>query len=329
LIAKAGTSKRMPKAITRIFISYSHKDRSFVRELAAVLGERLSDAEIRYDANIASGESFVKTLTHQIERSDVILAVVSPDYLASDWALEEINLAILRRVKDEARLIPIIARPCSPVGFLTHLKPIDFTGDYEKAVTKLIWAITDFRPPGMEGVKPGSTVGTLAPNEIAKLRKELENAVQLFRSGKESSSESKQAEQRRRPECFVVMPFNDKRLEEVYEYFVKPAIEKAFECKRGDDFFGSNIIMDDILQSIQSANAVVADLTGRNANVFYEVGICHALGKSVLLLAQSLDDVPFDLRHRRVQIYDDSPKGLRALESALVNHLLAIAGHNG
>jgi hypothetical protein len=57
---------------------------------------------------------------------------------------------------------------------------------------------------------------------------------------------------------------------------------------------------------------------------FYEVGIAHAQGKPVLLLAQSLDDVPFDLRHRRILIYEYSPPGLHALDEKLESHITSM-----
>lgn len=82
--------------------------------------------------------------------------------------------------------------------------------------------------------------------------------------------------------------------------------------------------MEDILKSIGTADVVLADLTRKNANVFYEVGICHALGKPVLLLAQSIDDVPFDLRHRRVLLYDYSPRGCKRLEGTLKQNMNAV-----
>ncbi len=82
--------------------------------------------------------------------------------------------------------------------------------------------------------------------------------------------------------------------------------------------------MEDVSSSIEQADLLVADLTGRNPNVFYEVGIGHALGKPVLLLAQSLDDIPFDLRHRRVLLYDYSTKGCKRLEIDLVEHVLGM-----
>ena len=68
--------------------------------------------------------------------------------------------------------------------------------------------------------------------------------------------------------------------------------------QRGDDLFGSEDIMDDTRQSIEGACLVVADLTGKNANIFYEVGIAHSLDKPVLLLAQFMSDVPLDLRRK-------------------------------
>ncbi len=125
------------------------------------------------------------------------------------------------------------------------------------------------------------------------------------------------------------MPFGNADLNVVYEDFVKPVLEK--DCfmvvERGDDVFGSNVIMDDILASIRKADLILADLTGKNANVFYEVGICHALGKKVLLLAQAIDDVPFDLRHRRVLLYQYSPAGCKKLEKSLKVNIEAILGN--
>jgi nucleoside 2-deoxyribosyltransferase len=112
----------------------------------------------------------------------------------------------------------------------------------------------------------------------------------------------------------------------VFEDFVRPVIEAQcrLDCERGDDVFGSSVIMDDIRNSIGASDIVVADLTGKNANVFYEVGICHAVDKPVLLMAQSIEDVPFDLRHRRVLLYEYSPRGCKKLEKTLQQNLTAM-----
>jgi hypothetical protein len=62
---------------------------------------------------------------------------------------------------------------------------------------------------------------------------------------------------------------------------------------------------------------LIADLTGRNANVFYELGLAHALKKDVILITQKIEDVPFDLRHYRCIVYDNTIRGASKLESGL------------
>ncbi len=147
---------------------------------------------------------------------------------------------------------------------------------------------------------------TLIKQELTELGSRIENEITISTLQK----------------CFILMPFNKKDLEVVYNDFVKPSIEKLkLQCVRGDDIFGDNIIMEDIIKLIKESTILVADLTYRNPNVFYELGLAHAFGKKVLLLAQSIDDVPFDLRHRRVCLYKYSPKGCKKLENEMVDHI--------
>ncbi|MCP4985132.1 MAG: hypothetical protein GY928_03390 [Colwellia sp.] len=128
------------------------------------------------------------------------------------------------------------------------------------------------------------------------------------------------------PICFVIMPFGKEDLDVVYIDYVKPSVEQlSFQCVRGDDIFGNNIIMDDVVRSIQESTILVADLTYKNANVFYELGLAHAMDKKVVLLAQSTDCVPFDLRHRRVCLYEYSPRGCKKLEQEIIEHVKAIS----
>ena len=119
--------------------------------------------------------------------------------------------------------------------------------------------------------------------------------------------------------CFVVMPFGDRTLDTVYRTCVKRVLSDVcgIECTRGDDLFGSGGVVDTLVAKIAGARLVVADLTRRNPNVFYEVGIAHALRRPVLLLAQSMDDVPFDLKHRHVVIYEPTRAGRTRLRQTL------------
>ena len=90
---------------------------------------------------------------------------------------------------------------------------------------------------------------------------------------------------------------------------------------RGDDFFSSNNIVHEIWAAILAAKAVIADCTSRNANVFYEIGLCHAVGRETLLVTQNVEDIPFDLRHLQFIEYTNSNKSLAALGERLKYYL--------
>lgn len=118
----------------------------------------------------------------------------------------------------------------------------------------------------------------------------------------------------------VMMPF-DARFAAVYEAIKDAATDAGFRCHRADDIWDHEHIMDDIISLIWRAQVVVADFTDRNANVFYETGIAHALGRTVIPLTQSMADVPFDLRTVRSLTYLSNLEGLEALHSELTTKL--------
>jgi hypothetical protein len=103
---------------------------------------------------------------------------------------------------------------------------------------------------------------------------------------------------------------------------VKHVVERHCgpQCVRADDLFGSRQIVSDIWDQIASTRFVIADLSGRNANVFYELGLCHGMEKRAILLTQNLSDVPFDLRDRRCVEYS-AERALDSLVSKLVPHI--------
>lgn len=105
--------------------------------------------------------------------------------------------------------------------------------------------------------------------------------------------------------CFVMMPFArpyDDYYEKIYEAAIKKAGLKPI--KADNEIFGTGKIMDHIWSGINSARVLVAELTTRNPNVFYELGLAHALQKPVVLVSSNESDVPFDLQHIRVIYYD-------------------------
>ncbi|MFX0136507.1 MAG: hypothetical protein ACFFDN_22900 [Candidatus Hodarchaeota archaeon] len=103
--------------------------------------------------------------------------------------------------------------------------------------------------------------------------------------------------------AFVLMPF-DKEFNEVYTDLIKPAFEAVgYKVERADDIVSHENILKDIVRSIAKADLIIADLTSLNANVFYELGIAHTLQKPVIIITQSIDEVPFDLASYRVIQY--------------------------
>ena len=127
--------------------------------------------------------------------------------------------------------------------------------------------------------------------------------------------------------CFVMMPFADP-LGTYYDKIYRPAIEKAGlkPIRADNEIFGTGKIIDQIWTGINSAKVLIAELTQRNPNVFYELGLAHALQKPVVLISSNEDDVPFDLHHIRVIYYDVSDPfwGTKLIEKVAENLLSAI-----
>ncbi len=126
--------------------------------------------------------------------------------------------------------------------------------------------------------------------------------------------------------CFVLMPFSE-ALTEVYEDCIKAAIlELGMKCKRADDIFHNTSIMEVIWTEICSSEIIIADLTDKNANVFYELGIAHTLGKETILITQDPEFVPFDLRHLKYIEYKNTGRGLKDLKQNIKATIRGIRG---
>lgn len=104
--------------------------------------------------------------------------------------------------------------------------------------------------------------------------------------------------------CFVMMPFGqwyDRYYQEIYI----PAIRDAgFEPIRADELFSTGSVVEQIWEQIEKSKVLLAELTEKNPNVFYELGLAHAAKKPVVFTSGRVEDVPFDLRHLRVIVYE-------------------------
>jgi hypothetical protein len=124
--------------------------------------------------------------------------------------------------------------------------------------------------------------------------------------------------------CFVMMPFKG-RFDEIYRNLVIPAVvRQGLSAMRADEMAGPGFIVEQIRAAIQQARLCIADVTGNNANVLYEIGLAHAMNKPLILLAERESEVPFDVAHERVIFYD---KHLDQAEDALKRAIsVALAG---
>lgn len=113
--------------------------------------------------------------------------------------------------------------------------------------------------------------------------------------------------------AFVLMPF-DKAFDDIYKIGIKETANSLkILAERVDEQIFREGILERIYRQIELADLIVADMTGQNPNVFYEVGYAHAKGKLCILLTQNANDIPFDLKHHRHIVYGNSIGDLRNL----------------
>jgi len=122
----------------------------------------------------------------------------------------------------------------------------------------------------------------------------------------------------------VMMPFA-KEFDPVYETIKSACIALGYRCLRADDIWENHTFMQDIFNLIVRSQAVIVDFSGRNANVMYETGIAHTLGKTVIPLTQVFSDMPSDMKHHRVLQYLLNREGLDKMEDGLLKRLQTIA----
>lgn len=141
--------------------------------------------------------------------------------------------------------------------------------------------------------------------------------------------------------CFVIMPFGDpiknpdyhKMMEHIYSMWIKPTIEsitvpgtsdQKFTCHRADKDLSPGEIISHVIENLVDSFIVIADLSDRNPNVFYELGVRHAVSNNTILIARSLDDIPFDLRQLRTILFSYDPPGLFKLQNSLKETIQSI-----
>lgn len=106
--------------------------------------------------------------------------------------------------------------------------------------------------------------------------------------------------------AFCLMPFH-RKFDKIYSTIKTACSQAGYACYRSDEPFVSGNVLRQILCMMTSAEIIIAVLDGKNPNVFYEIGIAHSLGKTVILIgnAKNPDDVSFDLKSERLLLYNN------------------------
>lgn len=141
------------------------------------------------------------------------------------------------------------------------------------------------------------------------------NQATVFQLGDRSAIDPRQMS--------AMMPF-DLSFANVYSTIQAAGTAVGMTVNRADDIWLHTHIIQDIATLISRSRIIVADCTGKNANVFYEIGIAHAIGREVILITQSMNDIPFDLRHLRAITYLNNGEGLAGLQTAIQDRAMTL-----
>ncbi len=156
--------------------------------------------------------------------------------------------------------------------------------------------------------------------EIADLEQRVQGMQQEFeRAEREIDQEylAAQTAPSRSKRIFVVMPFTSE-FDDVYVLGIRDVAEKiGLVVERADDVEHNENILDFIQEKIRTSDTIVADTTGQNPNVFYEVGYSHAVGKPTIIISRKGSNVPFDLQSLNHIFYETIVQLRERLEKRL------------
>jgi tetratricopeptide (TPR) repeat protein len=197
---------------------------------------------------------------------------------------------------------------CSP-GFARHL-------DEKKEKPAMQQIITTTSTP-QESPEP---IQATPAEAVAEEPKQNSAQVKTLEKVEEAIQTSRALRPEIRPHAFVIMPFGRKKgadgsiydFNAIYRELIKPTLESAgFESFRADEETTSGDILTDMFQELLLADLVLADMSIDNANVFYELGIRHALRKrGVVHIQAGRAYMPFDIFNVRTIPYHITPEGI-------------------
>lgn len=124
--------------------------------------------------------------------------------------------------------------------------------------------------------------------------------------------------------CFVLMPFSEEWSARIFEGPIRETVENmGLQCLRADNLSGP-IVIEDIWIKINQCAFIIADVTNKNPNVMYELGIVHTIGKPAILITQDMSNIPFDFLHLRHHKYEDDSEKHNEISKKINSLILSI-----
>lgn len=216
-----------------------------------------------------------------------------------------------KREKEADRKVPL-----PPLHFRAQEEAPAEAGEFESRV----WQALDMVDEALENIVRRAIEVYNAQAHLGKEEKDAAEGLTIWPIFGPPSDRSQF-----RADIFMIMPFRE-AYNTVYENIIKPvAAELNLSIKRGDEFASlSGSIINEVWAAINACRMVIVETTEINANVYYELGIAHTLGKPAVLLTQAKDieELPFDIRHLRFIVYENTISGGDKLKTDLKRSII-------
>ena len=290
----------------RVYISNTHGDLDAYRDSVIDTVIQMGMLPMAPDEIGLAAQTNGEHLDQQIAQADIFIGIYAHRYgaISPDWDKSIIEMEFDLARKHQPRCLFFVAEPHAP--WAAHLIERG-----EGALRLQVFKERLLKEAYYNTFTSLEDLKIQALSGLHQIVDELHKQEGMFLSKSVFGAPLKQ--EQFKSDIFMIMPFRE-RFEAVYRDHIKPMIETMdLRVIRGDDFFSENAIMDEIWAAIYYTKMVIAECTERNPNVYYELGIAHAIGKPSILITQTINDIPFDLRHLRIIVYEPTPDGLTQL----------------
>ncbi|MFE5964150.1 TIR domain-containing protein [Streptomyces sp. NPDC056463] len=296
----AGRENRKPS----VFLSYSAQDAPEARKLEQLLA--LAGIDVWSDRKLKAGDQWAQVITAALRSAEVILVLVSASSLTSQWVTREWQAALI----NSKRVIPVLTKGVKVTDLPRDLArhQVAFLGDDDLTAIQDLVAAIEIRSESPEPL----------PAQVVDLHRIADLAVNraLERFGFDTRQ---QATLKVKSDYIFVIISYDPAMEPTFAAIKSAALRVEMKAERVMDIKQDFLVTEKILEQIESARLIVADLTQERPNVYFELGYARGKGKTVVTLLKEGSKAHVDVRGWNYLKYIDS----RPLEEDLVERFKA------